>query len=151
ALMLGVVPGVEQLQEDPLGPLEVIGISRIDLTVPVVTEAEHLNLPAEVVDVLLCIHARMNAGLDRVLLRWQAERVPAHRVQDIEATAPAITAQDIGGGVALGMTDVQTGPAGIGEHVEDVALGPIRRIGRAKGLVLQPEALPAWFDILRMV
>ena len=36
--------------------------------------------------------ARMLAGLDRVLLRRQAERVPAHRMQHIEALHPLVAA-----------------------------------------------------------
>ena len=51
-LEVGVVPGVEDLEEDPLGPPVVAGVGRVDLAVPVVREAERLDLAAEVVDVL---------------------------------------------------------------------------------------------------
>jgi hypothetical protein len=33
-------------------------------------------------------------------------------------------ADDVGGGVALGVADVQAGAGGVGEHVEHVVLGP---------------------------
>ena len=150
-LLLGVVPGVEQLQEDPLRPAEIVRIGGIDLAVPVVAEAEHLDLPAEVVDVLLRGDARMRAGLDGVLLGGQAEGVPAHRMQHVEAAHAPVAAQDVGGGVAFGMADVQPGPAGIGEHVEDVELRLVGEIGRAEGLVLQPVILPAPLDDLGVV
>ena len=137
-----------RLQEDPLRPLEVVRVGGIDLAVPVVAEAEHLDLPAEGVDVLLRGDARVRAGLDGVLLGGQAEGVPAHRVQDVEAAHALVAGQDVGGGVAFGMADVQAGAAGVGEHVEDVELrlvrtGPVRR---AEGLVRLPELLPARLD-----
>ena len=51
---LGLVgePALEQLQEDPLRPAEVVGIGGVDLARPVVAEAEHLELAAEGGDVL---------------------------------------------------------------------------------------------------
>ena len=45
-----------------------------------------------------------------------------------------VAGEDVGGGVALGMADVQAGAAGIGEHVEDVELrlvGERRACGRS--------------------
>ena len=60
--------------------------------------------------------------LDGVLLGGQAVGVPAHRVQDVEAVHPLEAGQDVGGGVPFGVADVQPGPAGVGEHVEDVVL-----------------------------
>ena len=147
-LLLGVVPGVEELQEDPLRPAEIVGIGGVDFAVPVVAEAEHLDLPAEGVDVLLRGEARMRAGLDGVLLGGQAEGVPAHRVQHVEAAHALVAGQDVGGGVAFGMADVQAGAAGIGEHVEDVELRLVGDVGRAEGLVLSPELLPARLDDL---
>ena len=77
--------------------------------------------------------AGMSAGLDGVLLGRQAEGVPAHRVQHVEAAHPLVPAQDVGGGVAFGMADVQPGAAGVGEHVQDVELGAARDRGRRRG------------------
>ena len=82
--------------------------------------------------------ARVRAGLDGVLLGGQAEGVPAHRVQHVEAAHPLVAGQDVGGGVALGMADVQAGAAGVGEHVEDVVLRLVGDVRRAEGPVLQP-------------
>ncbi len=85
---LGVEPGVEQLQKNPLRPAEVVDVGRGQLAVPVVAEAEHLLLPAERVDVLLGRDARRRAGLLGVLLGRQAKGVPAHRVQHALAAHP---------------------------------------------------------------
>ena len=94
----------------------------------------------------------MGVGLDGVLLGGQAEGVPAHRVQDVESAHPLVAADDVGGGVALGMADVQAGAARVREHVEDVELGPRRiEVDRAEGLVPLPFGLPLGLDALRMV
>ncbi len=151
ALLAGVVPRVVQQQENPLRPAEIIRIGGIDFTVPVVTEAEHLDLPAERGDVLLGGGAGVRAGFDGVLLGRQAEGVPAHRVQDVEAAHALVAGQDVGGGVALGVADVQAGAARVGEHVEDVELRLVRQVRRAEGLVFQPVLLPARLDRLGVV
>ena len=102
------------------------------------------------------VSARVLAGLAGVLLGRQAVGVPAHRVQDVEAVHPLEAAEDIGGGVAFGVADVQAGAAGVREHVEDVALRLARRarfagVGGAEGLVRFPEVLPPAFDVGRVV
>ncbi len=112
----------------------------------------------------------MLAGADGVLLGGQAEGVPADGMQDVTALGTAIAGEDIGGGVALGMADMEAGPGGVGEHVEDVELGGeggggsglaaetvalgegmvrgdhLSGIERAKGLFAFPVLLPTGFD-----
>ena len=46
-------PPLEELQEDPLGPLVVLRVGRRDLALPVVGESQGLELLAEAVDVFL--------------------------------------------------------------------------------------------------
>ncbi len=97
--------------------------------------------------------ARVLAGLDGVLLRGQAEGVPAHRVQDVEALHPLVAADDVGGGVAFRMADVQARAAGVGEHVEHVVLRlrgieiRIARAGGAEGLLGLPAGLPFGLEV----
>ena len=94
----------------------------------------------------------MRIGLDGVLLGGQAEGVPAHRVQDVISPHPLVAANDVGGGIALGMADVQAGAARVGKHVEDVELGPGGiEIDRAEGLVPLPFGLPLGLDTLRVI
>ena len=79
---------------------------------------------------------RVLAGFDRVLLGGQAERVVAHRVQHVVAGHALVAADDVGGGVAFRVADVQAGAARVGKHVEHVEfrLGGIEvRIARARG------------------
>ena len=74
--------------------------------------------------------ARMPVVLDRGIFGGQAERVPAHRVQHVEAAHPLIAGESVADGVVAEMADVQ-GAAGIGQHFQHVVfgLGAIR--GRA--------------------
>ena len=141
-----------QLQEDPLGPADVFGIGGGDLAVPVVAEAEGFQLALEGGDVGDGGDRRMLAGLDRVLLRGQAEGVPAHRVEDVVALAALGAADDVGGGVALRVADVEAGTGGVGEHVEDEELRAggievrIARVRGAEGLLGIPAGLPGGLE-----
>ena len=65
--------GVVKLDEDPLSPFDVAGVGGVDLAVPVVGEADAVQLPFEFLDVRLGGDPRVLAGLDRVLLSGQAE------------------------------------------------------------------------------
>ena len=64
---------------------------------------------------------------------------------------------DVAADVADGMTDVQAGARGVGEHVEHVELRllPVEvrlpRVGRGERAVVPPEVLPAPFDTSRLV
>ena len=114
--------------------------------------------------------ARVLAGLDGVLFGGQAEGVPAHGVEHMEALRAFVAGEDVGGGVALRMADMQAGARRVGEHVEDVELGELLRAGRgvalgermagghgfagvpgAKSLLLVPVALPLGFDQMKRI
>ena len=137
----------EELEEDPLRPAEVVLVRRGELAVPVDREAEHLQLPAEVVDIALGLDGRVFAGGDGVLFGGQAEGVPAHRVEDVEAAGLLIAGEDVGSGVAFRVADVQAGAGGVGEHVQDVVLrlAARNRLG-AEGRLFFPDGLPFAFE-----
>ena len=148
----GVVPGVEELEEDPLGPAVVRRVGGVDLAVPVVGEAQGFDLSAEGVDVLLGGDGRMRAGLDGVLLGGESESVPAHRVKDVEPAHPLVAADDVGGRVAFRVADVQARAAGIGEHVEHVELGLAGdEVAGAERLLTLPAGLPPGLDLLEVI
>ena len=110
------------------------------------------ELPLEVGDVARRVLARVFAGLDGVLLGGQAERVPAHRVQDVEPLHAPVARDDVRGRVTLRVADVQARAAGVGEHVEHVELRPggveirVAGVGRAEGFLLGPDRLPFRLD-----
>src|ERR1044071_8495358 len=99
----------------------------------------------------------MLAGLDRVLFRWQPERVPAHRMQHVEAAHPFVARDDISSGVTFRMSDMKTSPAWIGKHVEDVEFRFCRVKARLAGvrhvkkLPLIPKTLPFGFKPVERV
>ena len=142
-----------KLEENPLRPADVFGIGGGDFAVPIVAEAERFQLAAKRLDIRGGGDRRMLAGLDRVLLGGQAERVIAHRMQDVEAVHPLVAADDVGGGVAFRMADVQARAAGVGEHVEHVEFRlrgveiRIARTGGAEGFLGLPALLPLGLEI----
>ena len=136
-----VEPSVVQLQENPLRPPVIIGIGRVDFPAPVVAEAKRLNLALEVGDVGLGGDARMLAGLDRVLLCRQAERVPPDRVEHVETAHALVAGEDIGGGVAFRVADMQPRARRVREHVEDVIF---RDVAGVRVRVTLVERMVGW-------
>ena len=130
---LGVIPGVEDLQEDPLRPAVVVGVDRPDRTPVIVTHAQALELARHDDDVVLGRLAGVLTGLDGILLGRQAEGVVAQAVEDVLAEHSVVAAEDVGGDVAERVTDVQALAARVGEHVEheQAAVG----VGLDRGLV----------------
>ncbi len=119
-----VVPGIEDLQEDPLCPAVEGGVHGGDPAPLVVRQAQLTDLLPVPHDVGLGGAARVRAGLHGVLLRRQPERVEAHRVQHVVPGHPVEAAVDVGGDEPQRVPDVQARAGGIGEHVEHVQLGP---------------------------
>ncbi len=135
-----------ELDENPLGPFVVGGIGRVDLARPVIGKTDLPDLAAEIRDVPFGRLARMGAGLHGVLLGGQAEGVPAHGMEDVEAAHPLVARNQIAGDVALGMADMQPRAGGVREHVERVVLrlfaARLARIRGAERALLEPVALP---------
>ena len=149
---LRIEPGIVELEENPLGPAEVFRVGGGDLAVPIVAEADGLELAAEVVDVAGSGGSRVLAGFDGELFGRQAKGVPAHGVQDIEPAHAVEAGEDVGGCVAFDMADMQAVAAGVGEHIEDVVFrfrgveAGVAGIGGAEGTGREPIALPAGFE-----
>src|SRR5205814_4913044 len=80
---------LEETQERPLGPAVVRRLVRAELPAPVDRYAPRAELLAELRDRRLGGVARVLARLDRVVLRGQAERVVAHRMQHAHPLAAA--------------------------------------------------------------
>ncbi len=132
-----------ELLEYPLRPAVILGVGRVDLAVPVVGEAERADLFAEAVDVLFGRDGGVRARLHGILLGWQAERVPPHGMQDVEAFHALVAAEDVGGRVAFRVSDMEARAGGVREHVEavELRLRTVFRIG-LESLVFKPILLP---------
>ena len=152
-----VVVAVVKLQEDPLGPLHKARVGGGQAAVPVVAEAQLLELADHVFDVAFGGDPRVHVVLDGVLLGGQAKGVEAHGVQHVEPAHAAVAAGDVGGDEAQGVAHVQPHPAGIGEHVQHVVLGlggvevRVAGVGGAEGFGVGPAGLPLGFDGLEVV
>src|SRR5207244_3801960 len=92
----------------------------------------------------------VHALFDRRVLRRQAERVPAHRVQDIVAAHRLEPGQHVPDGIVTHMAHVDAA-GGVGEHLQAVELGTRRVFGHTEGLLLSPFPLPFYFDLLGIV
>ncbi len=137
---LRVEPGVEDLQEDPLCPAVVVRVGGGERPALVVRQAQLAQLGAVPLDVGLGGRPRVGAGLHRVLLGGQPERVEAHRVQHVEPGLALVPGVAVGADVAQRVADVQTGAGRVGEHVLHVQFrraGP--RMGRGR-----PARPPGW-------
>ncbi len=136
-----------ELLEYPLRPAVVLRIRRVDFAVPVVRKAEHADLLAETVDVLLRRDRRVRARFHGVLLGRQTKRVPPHRMEDVEALHALVAAQDVGRRITLGMPHVKSRTARIREHVQTVELGFARAVVRGfECLLVKPTLLPLLLD-----
>ena len=144
-----------ELEEEPLGPLVVLGLVRRDLALPVDRPAHSLGLRADGGDVLLGDRARVPALPDGRVLGGQPERVVAHRAQHAEAGAAAQVRDDVAERVVQDVTHVQLARR-VREHLEHVGLELVvglRRVrvrDRVRALAL-PDLLPLGLDLLRLV
>ena len=116
---------LEHLQEDPLVELVVVGQAGGDLALPGVADAEALQLPLHVGDVVERRCLRVRAGLDRGVLGRQAERVPAERVQHVEAAHPLHARHHVADDVVADVSDVRVSGR-VREHLQAVELRPRR-------------------------
>ena len=133
-------------QEEPLVPAVVVRVAGSELLGPVVEQAERSELLLHPRDVGQRVLARRRAARDRGVFRRQAERVPAHRVQDAAPLHPLESVERVAQDVVSPVPDVQTAARRVREHVEHVEL--VARLGRVDEgrAVLLPAALPLRVD-----
>ena len=111
----------EEFEEYPLGPAVVIPAGGVHFPVPVVGEAQGLDLGAELADVRRSGERGVCAGLDGVILRREAECVEAHGVQHVESPHAEVTGVDVRGGIAFGVAHVESLGGGVREHIQHIA------------------------------
>ena len=141
---------LQHLEEEPLVPAVIFGLAGGDFAVPVVAEGEAAVGLLHGRDVLQRPLARRPLVGDGGVFRGQAERVPAHGVQHVEAAHPLVAGQRVADRVVADVADVQRA-AGVGQHLQHVEL---RLGGVLLGLVevgVLPALVPLQFDLVMVV
>ncbi len=141
---------LEHLQEDPLVELVVLGQTGGDFALPGVADAQPLQLPFHVRDVPERRGLGRGPGLDGCIFSGQAERVPAERMQHVEAAQPLRARHHIADDVVAHVSDVRV-PGGVREHLQAVVLRPRRILSDLKGARGGPLLLPFLVELLRLV
>ena len=151
---LFVVPGVEDLEKDPLGPAVEGYVGGCQCSSRIVSEPETAHLRLHGGDVGLCRDPGVLSRLDGVLLGGKAEGVVAHGMQNIAAQHPLVAGVDVGRYVTQGVPDMQPDSGWVGEHVHDELLRPsgfevlLAGVGHAEGLFTFPPILPLCLEFL---
>ena len=142
--------GLEEVEEHGLLVAIVVGVAGGDLARPVEGQPHGLQLPAHGGDVVIGPFGRMDLLLHGRVLGRQAEGVPAHGMEHVEAPGALEAGDHVAQRVVAHMAHVDAA-RGIGEHLEDVVLGP-RRIGPGgKAAALGPGGLPLAFGFVEIV
>ena len=139
-----------ELQEDPLAPAVVLGVARHDGTVPVIGKAHALEAGLLGFDVGIGPLRRMAVMLDGRVLSRQAERVPTHGMQHVEATHLGIAGDDVADRVVAHMAHMDVARR-VREHLEHVLLGLGVIFGDLVQVGIFPSLLPTRFDLVRVV
>ena len=142
--------GLQETQEDPLRPADVVRVVALDLSPPVVHAADPGDRAAQHLDALVGEPAGVATGLDRRVLRGQAEAVETHRRQDGVALHGAVARQQVAEGVVAHVTHVRRARR-VGVHAQHVV--PVARVVVVDlvGALVTPVRLPTRLDQLRVV
>src|SRR5208282_220485 len=138
-------------QEEPLGPLVILGRRRVDLARPVVRASGDCQLALEVGGVTRDGFRGMRSFQNRLVFRGQSERIPSHRVQHVESRHPFEAPDYVARNVVVQMTDAQPGAGRVGEHLEDVEFWAAGVLARAVEIGAIPISLPRGLDFLWVV
>ena len=131
---------LEHSQEQPLVPAVVVRPAGGDFTRPVDAEAERLQLPLHVSDVVVGPLRGRHTVRHRGVLGRQAERVPAHGLQHVVTLHAHVPRDHVADRVVANVSHVQA-PARVREHAEAVVLRAGRVLGDRKTAVGIPESL----------
>ena len=92
----------------------------------------------------------MAVALDGRVLGRQAERVPTHGMQHVEAAHLVVARDDVADGVVAHVSHVDVA-RGVREHLEHVLLRLRGILGHLVQVGIVPLLLPAGFDLVRVV
>ncbi len=96
----------EELDENPLGPLVIVGIGCIYDPTPIKGEAQSIHLRAVVLCVCFCDILGFLSSTNGVVFRWQAERVPSDGEHHVPALHSLKARIYISPGIREGMSNM---------------------------------------------
>ena len=138
------------LEEEPLVPGVVVRLAGDDLPVPVVDRAHRAELVAHAVDVPHRPDGRVDAAVDRGVLRRKTERVEPHGVEDVVAAHAHEAGVGVGWGHGVPVADVEVA-GGVGVHGEGVPPGAGVVVVHLVEVVVGPPLLPLAVYLARVV
>src|ERR1700761_7691803 len=135
-------PRLQEVEEHLLLMLVVGGVAGRELAGPVERQADRAQLLLHRGDVVVGPGLRRHLALDRGVLRRQAERIPAHRMQHVVAARAHVARQHVAERVVADMADMDA-PGRVGEHLEHVVFRPRVVVFGGEDRLLVPEGLPS--------
>ena len=133
---------LEHLEENPLGPLEILRIRGVDLPVPVEAIAQGLQLTTEGGNVLLRHNPGMDVVLNGIVLRGQAKGVVPNGKQHIFPLHPLFPGNDVHGGVGPAVAHVKACAGGVWELKQGIELLLFAAVLCGVQVLLLPNFLP---------
>src|SRR6266571_475669 len=143
-------PALEHLDEDELLPLVIGRVAGRELALPVVGDAELLELGAHVIDVLVGPDGRLDAVLDGRVLGGQAKGVPPHRMEHVEAAHALEPREHVTDRVVADVAHVDAARR-VREHLEAVELRTAGILDGAELFALVPDPLPLHLDLTERI
>ena len=140
----------EQLEKEPLRPAVVLGIGGGGLALPIPHRAHAAKLAAHAVDVGVGPLLGVDVAADGRVLRGQRERVEADRVQHVVPLHAQIARAGVRRRHRIPVADVQVAGR-IGQHGQEIVLGPLRVDARPVQTLILPPPLPLGLDGSRII
>src|SRR5258708_36095560 len=142
---------LQEEQEEPLRPAVVLRRRRIDLALPIVGTSGNCELTFEVGCVARNGFSRMRSFENRFVLGRQSERVPSHRMQNVESRHPLVASDHVTRNVIVQMPNAKPGARRIRKHLKDVKFRPPRLLASKVQIGPLPLSLPSRLNFLRVV
>ena len=135
-----------ELLKNPLAPAIVLGVARHNGAVPIVGKAHALEAGLLGFDVGIRPFGRMAMVLDGSIFCRQAEGVPTHGMQNVEALHAIVASNNVANRIVAGVAHVNV-TRGIREHFQDVLLGTPVFFMHLVDAAFFPSRLPTRLDL----
>ena len=132
----------QKIQEHLLLMLVVGGVAGREFAGPVERQPDRLQLLFHCGDVVVGPRFRRDLAFNRGVFRRQPERIPAHRMQHVEALGTHEARQHVAQRIIADMPDMDA-PGRIREHLEHVIFRPRIVVFGGEDRLFVPLALPA--------